>query len=382
VAGQLSVSGRGVVAGQLSAAHDVCVEAEGSAGLARAVEPAAPVPYVVPYVRAAGAVVKKTSVYLPEGLKARLAAVALRTGRSEAQLVRVAVERLVASEPAFGPGVRTEDPVVQRHRREPALVGLGMGPGDPGLVTLRTVAELRRADRVLAPSTNLASMGRSEVIVREVAPEVAVERVRFVMEVDGAARSAALAAAAERVVSALDAGERVAFVTLGDPNVYSTFSSLAEEVRDRRPDVPVETVPGVMAFQDLAARSGTVLVDGDERLVLVPARSGGDPAVVAAAAADPTSAVVVYKGGGRLPELAQVLAGAGRLDGAVLGELLGLPGGRVAEVAEVADRPATYLATVVVPPVRNGTTTPAPPAGGGAGSRAQRPPISRKRSAP
>ena len=92
--------------------------------------------------------------------------------------------------------------------------------------------------------------------------------------------------------------------------------------------------------------------------------------------------MVVYKGGGRLPELAQVLAGAGRLDGAVLGELLGLPGGRVAEVAEVADRPATYLATVVVPPVRNGTTTPAPPAGGGAGSRAQRPPISRKRSAP
>jgi precorrin-2/cobalt-factor-2 C20-methyltransferase len=107
-----------------------------------------------------------------------------------------------------------------------------------------------------------------------------------------------------------------------------------------------------MAFQDLAARSGTVLVDGDERLVLVPAHRGDGAAAVAAAAADKQAAVVVYKGGSRLPELAATLARAGRLEGAVLGELLGLPGGRVAAVADVADRPATYLATLVVPPVR------------------------------
>jgi len=311
------------------------------------------VPYVVPYVQRGAAEVRKTSVYLPERLKDRLAAEAARTRRSEAQLIRLAVERLVDSAPAARPAGRAEDPVVGRHRREAALVGLGMGPGDPGLVTGRTVAELRAADRVLAPSTDLASVGRAEIIVREVAPEVAVERVPFVMELSGGARSSALAAAAERVAAALDAGERVAFVTLGDPNVYSTFSSLAEEVRARRPDVPIETVPGIMAFQDLAARSGTVLVDGDERLVLVPARAGSDPAVVAAAADDPLTAVVVYKGGGRLPELAEVLARAGRLDRAVLGELLGLPGARVAKVAEVADRPATYLATVIVPPVRD-----------------------------
>lgn len=295
---------------------------------------------------------KKSSVYLPEALKDRLAALSLRSGRSEAQLLRTAVERLVESAPSFGPVPRGEDPVVERYRRGPALVGLGMGPGDPGLVTRRTVAELRGADRVFAPSTNLASMGRSEIIVREVAPEVVVERVGFVMELDGAARAGALVAAAERVVAALDAGERVAFVTLGDPNVYSTFSSLAEEVRARRPEVPIETVPGIMAFQDLAARSGTVLVDGDERLVLVPARAGSEPAVVVTAVADAGAAVVIYKGGGRLTELASVLAAAGRLDGAVLGELLGLPGSRMAKVADVADRPATYLATIVVPPVR------------------------------
>ena len=325
-------------------------------------------PYVVPYVGGLGGRrVKKTSVYLPEGLKARLAAVAARSDRSEAHLIRLAVERLVDSEPALGAVARSEDPVLRRHRHPAALVGLGMGPGDPGLVTARTVAELRAADRVLAPSTDLASMGRAEIIVREVAPDVVVERVGFVMELGGGARSNALAAAAERVVAALDAGERVAFVTLGDPNVYSTFSSLAEEVRARRSSVPIETVPGIMAFQDLAARAGTVLVDGDERLALVPARAGSDPAALAAAAADPAAALVVYKGGGRLPELARLLAEVGRLDGAVLGELLGLPGGRVAAVADVAERPATYLATVVVPPVRaersDAAASPGPEAG-------------------
>ncbi|HVF13599.1 MAG TPA: precorrin-2 C(20)-methyltransferase [Acidimicrobiales bacterium] len=303
---------------------------------------------------------RKTSVYLPDVLKARLAEVALRTGRSEAQLVRLALERLVASEPAasgagagagLGLGLR-DDPVVARNRTGPCLVGVGMGPGDPGLITTRAVAALRAADRVLAPTTSASAVGRAEAIVREAAPGVAVERVVFVMETDGAARAAALAAVAERVVGLLDVGERVAFVTLGDPNVYSTFASVAAEVRSRRPAVPIESIPGIMAFQDLAARSGTVLVDGDERLVLVPAHRGDGEAAVAAAAADGHSAVVVYKGGSRLPELAATLAGAGRLDGAVLGELLGLPGGRVARVADVADRPATYLATLVVPPVR------------------------------
>jgi precorrin-2/cobalt-factor-2 C20-methyltransferase len=297
--------------------------------------------------------VKKTSVYLPEALKERLATVARATGRSEAQLLRLAVERLVAAEPAgHTPIARREDPVAARHRPGPALVGVGVGPGDPGLVTRRAVEVLRDADRVVAPSTSAMAVGRAEAIVRDVAPDVAVERVPFVMEVASQARDAALSDAAAVLVAHLDAGERVAFVTLGDPSVYSTFSSLAGSVRRLRPAVPVEVVPGIMAFQDLAARTGTTVVDGTEHLVLVPAHAGAADTALEAAAADPSAAVVVYKGGARIAAVAATLAGHDRLDGAVMGELLGLPGGRVAPLAEVADRPASYLATLIVPPVR------------------------------
>jgi precorrin-2/cobalt-factor-2 C20-methyltransferase len=244
-----------------------------------------------------------------------------------------------------------------------ALVGVGMGPGDPELVTVGALRALRAADRVFAPTVAVDAMGRAESIVRQAAPDVDVERLVFTM-VAGPGAAASSEAAAQAIVGRLDAGQRVAFATLGDPNVYSTFSSVAAAVRRLRPDVEVETVPGIMAFQALAAASGTVVLDGAESLSLVTALDGtGD---VEAAVAEPSRAVVVYKGGRHLPAVAKRLAAAGRLDGAVVGELLGLPGQRLGAVADLADRPATYLATVIVPPA--GRPLPAPPASPGPAS--------------
>jgi precorrin-2/cobalt-factor-2 C20-methyltransferase len=224
------------------------------------------------------------------------------------------------------------------------LTGVGVGPGDPDLLTARALGVLRAADRVLAPSVAIDAVGRAESVVRQAAPDVAVERLVFDMSGDHSYRQSA-----EALLPHLDAGEHVAFVTLGDPNIYSTFSSLAAAVVELRPSVEIETVPGIMAFQDLASRSGTVVLDGTQSLALVTALDG--PAAVADALSDPRRAVVVYKGGRHLPAIAKQLADAGRLDGAVFGELLGLPGERVMPVSEAGDQPATYLATVIVPPV-------------------------------
>lgn len=232
------------------------------------------------------------------------------------------------------------------------LIGVGVGPGDPELLTLRALRVLREAHRVFAPSLAVDAVGRAESIVRGADPAVAVERLVFAVNGDAAARAGAHELAAARVVECLEAGERVAFVTLGDPNVYSTFHHLAGAVRRLRPATAVETVAGIMAFQDLAARAGIVVVDGAERLAVVSAAGGPEP--VHAALDDPGAAVVVYKGGRHLPAIAGRLARAGRLDGAVFGELLGLPGQRVGAVADAAARPAAYLATVIVPPARAG----------------------------
>lgn len=239
----------------------------------------------------------------------------------------------------------------------PALVGVGVGPGDPALLTLRAVEALRTADIVLAPTTAADTEGRAEAIAAGAVADVAFERVVFVMEVDTEARHGALADVVERVVTHLDAGRRVAFVTLGDPNVYSTFSSVAEGVAAQRPAVPITTVPGIMAFQELAARSSTVLVDGHESLVLVPAHLTLT-SVIDEALDDDDVALVVYKGGRRIADLAGRAAAADRTDGAVLGELLGMAGERIGPLAGAVDegRRPSYLSTAIFPPRR----TPAP----------------------
>jgi precorrin-2/cobalt-factor-2 C20-methyltransferase len=232
-----------------------------------------------------------------------------------------------------------------------SLVGVGVGPGDPELLTVRAIRTLREADRVFSPTMAEDSVGRAESIVREAAPDVTVERLVFAILRDDEARATAHRAAAERVAECLDAGEHVAFITLGDPNIYSTFHHLAAIVRELRPDIEVTTVPGIMAFQDLASRSGTIVVDGAERLQLVTAADG--PEALDAPLADPDAAIVIYKGGRHLPQIALMLDKAGRLDGAVYGELLGLPGQRLGTVKDCAYGPGAYLAAVLVPPARD-----------------------------
>jgi precorrin-2/cobalt-factor-2 C20-methyltransferase len=156
-----------------------------------------------------------------------------------------------------------------------------------------------------------------------------------------------LRSAADELVAWLDAGEAVAFATLGDPNLWSTFPALARHVADARPGVPISAVPGVMAYQELAARTATVVADDPAHVVVLAARD--DVAALDAALRDPGAAVVLCKGAAALPSLAHRLEERGRLDGAVVGEHLGLPGERAVAVADVADRPASYLAAVVVP---------------------------------
>jgi precorrin-2/cobalt-factor-2 C20-methyltransferase len=235
------------------------------------------------------------------------------------------------------------------------LVGVGVGPGDPELVTVKGVRVLTDADLVVVPVMRLEEEGRAERTVRASVTHDRVRRLVFALDDRGGPtqeRRAAWDAAADAVAGALRAGAgTVVFATLGDPNVYSTFTYLADAVRERVPGVAVETVPGITAMQDLAARSGTVLCEGTESLALLPL-TAGVPAFEEALARFDT--VVAYKGGRHMPAVREVLARVGRLEGAVLGEALGLPAERIGPAAAGTGESA-YLSTVIVPARRRST---------------------------
>jgi precorrin-2/cobalt-factor-2 C20-methyltransferase len=313
---------------------------------------------------------RKTSVYLPDHLKRALTARAAATGRSEADVLRAAVAAEVAPATSTAPIASSGGPDPPQAGR---LVGVGVGPGDADLLTLRGIRALQRADRIVAPATAPDAVGRAEAIVREALPEVRVERAPFAMHPDPQVRADAMEQVASTVAGYLDAGEEVAFITLGDPLTYSTFSGLADAVRTRRPDTAVEVVPGIMAFQSLAARTQTTLVDDRQRLSVRTALDGddldeggpvagseppGNPESAPLAEGsprladelrDPACTVVLYKGGRQLPKLAAAARAAGRSRGAVVGELLGMSGERIGSLDEMAIGPASYLATVILP---------------------------------
>lgn len=233
------------------------------------------------------------------------------------------------------------------------LVGVGVGPGDPELVTVKGAGALRAAAVVVVPVMEGGGTGRAEATVLHYADEAKVVRVVFALNErsDAARREAAWDAAGARVAELLREHRSVAFATLGDPNVYSTFTYLAGTVTALLPDVRIESVPGITAMQDLAARGGTVLAEGTEPLTLVPVTAG--TAVLKEALRGPGT-VVAYKFGRLAGEVAGVLAETGRTEGAVWGSSLGLAEESVRPAAELGAEPLPYLSTLIAPARRTG----------------------------
>ncbi|MER5880743.1 precorrin-2 C(20)-methyltransferase [Streptomyces sp. NPDC060235] len=233
------------------------------------------------------------------------------------------------------------------------LIGVGVGPGDPELVTVKGVNALRAAEVVVVPVMDTGERGRAEATVLHYVPEEKVLRVVFALNErsDHARREAAWDAAGTRVADLLARHATVAFATIGDPNVYSTFTYLAHTIGELVPGTVVESVPGITAMQDLAARSGAVLTEGTEPLTLVPVTAG---AAVLKDALNGPGTVVAYKFGRQAREVAEALRDSGRIDDAVWGSALGLEGESIRRAGDLDGEPLPYLSTLIAPAPRDG----------------------------
>ncbi len=284
-------------------------------------------------------IVHKSSIYLPDELKRDLGELAARTGRSEADLIRHSIERLLAISDT--PAVPAAAPMPVHPR--PALIGVGVGPGDPGLVTERARATLAGADRVLVITTDVRSVGRAEMVVRSVAPTARVHRVPFAISGDATARIASLHNVAAEALAALDAGELVAVAVIGDPAQWTIFPDLAARISALRPSLHVSAEPGITSYQAAAAAAGIALGTAGAALVVLD-----DATDLRRHLKTGDDTVVLYKASTDADTLRSAAARADRHD-AIVAELSGLPGQRLSPLDDTPSGPISYLAAVVFP---------------------------------
>ncbi len=157
------------------------------------------------------------------------------------------------------------------------LYGIGVGPGDPDLLTLKAVKVLKGVAHVFAASSSKNDYSLAHDIVREhLPPDTPVDQLAFPMTFNPDRLETAWVANCEKVVEILGQGRSVAFLTLGDPLTFSTFIYLMRKVRGRLPELRIEVVPGITSFQAAAACATVPLAEGEESITIISGAKGGD----------------------------------------------------------------------------------------------------------
>lgn len=157
------------------------------------------------------------------------------------------------------------------------LYGIGVGPGDPDLITIKAAKILNQVDIVFAAASTKNSHSLAVNIAREHIPESAtVTRLKFPMTRDKDETSKAWKEHARTIIAELEEGRNAAFLTLGDSMTYSTYGYILKYVLTLAPHLDVQTVPGITSYQAAAARLNTPLVEGEESLMIVSGVKGGD----------------------------------------------------------------------------------------------------------
>lgn len=155
--------------------------------------------------------------------------------------------------------------------------GVGVGPGDPELLTLKALKILQEVPLICTPRSVTSAESYAFDIVRGFLDEQKQEIIRIPFPVDDEASAAEVwRNAADTVGGHLSQGKDVAFITEGDPMLYSTFSYVLDRITSGYPDVTVEIIPGVSSVMAAAASAGVPLVTHGQRLVILPAVYGID----------------------------------------------------------------------------------------------------------
>jgi precorrin-2/cobalt-factor-2 C20-methyltransferase len=149
------------------------------------------------------------------------------------------------------------------------LYGVGVGPGDPELLTLKAVKTIKTADVIIVPITEKNKKSIALEIAEKYIPKKSkIVHLIFPMVSDEKTKSNAWEEAKKVIIEFLEKNKNVIFLTLGDPMLYSTFIYVMEIIKNYK--FQIVTIPGITSFSAIAAETNTPLALDDEILEIIP----------------------------------------------------------------------------------------------------------------
>jgi len=226
------------------------------------------------------------------------------------------------------------------------LFGVGAGPGDPELLTLKAARVLGQVEVILAASSTKNDYSLAQTIVSpHLRPGAQVVRLGFPMTRDQAVLDAAWEKNARMAADILESGRDAAFVTLGDPLLYSTFGYLLPRLRAILPEVRVDIVPGITSYQAAAAAAGAILAESGENLLIL---SGVGDAARMGELLESADRAVILKTYRNFTNIREMLRRAGRDGETVFATRLGIDGEQVLHGLDQAPDAPHYLSLCLV----------------------------------
>jgi precorrin-2/cobalt-factor-2 C20-methyltransferase len=231
------------------------------------------------------------------------------------------------------------------------LIGVGTGPGDPELLTIKAAKAIEAAN-VIAYFAKQGRAGNGRAIVQHLIQPSAELLPLYYPVTTEIERSDALYqsqitafydASAAAVAARLDAGKTVVILSEGDPMFYGSYMHLHVRLADR---YPAEVIPGISAMSGCWSLAGMPIVQGDDVLSVLPGTMA--EAELTRRLGD-TQAAVIMKVGRNLPKIRRALEAAGRLHDAVYVERGTMANSAMLKLAERPDGEAPYFSLVLVP---------------------------------
>lgn len=225
------------------------------------------------------------------------------------------------------------------------LYGIGIGPGDPELITLKAKRILNQVDLIAVPKTASEKASQALTIAAAVLEsEKEILELLFPMSFDEKVLEESWKVAINQICENLDAGKTVAFITLGDPMIYSTYIYLHKVLKQE--GYETEIIPGITSFCASAARTGISIGENKETIAIVPSAYECDTLDTIL---DTFDNIVLMKVSKNLDKLKERLKAKDLLDKAVLVSKCGLPDELIEfDINKLDGNKLSYFTTMII----------------------------------